>query len=131
MVMTAAPADTVIVMSHLILLLYSLEFSSSGMSVKRLRSPRLLAFGTIVGVVDVDNSDAVGLSPLLGVEAWLRDVDGVGRATFISVLSGLGRISLNIVFMPRLLDMELAGTAVGGIGQRYANKEFAEPDSDL
>ncbi len=69
MVMTAAPADTVIVMSHLILLLYSLEFSSSGMSVNRLRSPRLLAFGTIVGVVDVGNSEAGDLSPLLGVEA--------------------------------------------------------------
>ena len=68
-VMTAAPADTVIVMSHLILLLYSLEFSNSGMIVKRLRSPRLLAFGTIVGVVDVDISDAGDLSPLLGVEA--------------------------------------------------------------
>ncbi len=47
------------------------------------------------------------------------------------MLGGLGRIFLNIVFMARLLDMELAGTAVGGIGQSYAHKEFAEPGSDL
>ena len=74
--MTAAPDDTVMVMSHLMPLLYPLGFSSSGMSDNRPRSPRLLAFGTIVGVIDT--SDAGDLSPLLGVEALLRAaVDGV------------------------------------------------------
>ena len=65
------------VMSHLMLLLYSFEFSNSGMSVNRPRRPRLLVFGMIVGAVDVRISDAGDLSPLLGVEALLRDVDGV------------------------------------------------------
>ena len=32
----------------------------------------------------------------------------------MSVLGGLGMISLDIVFMARLSDMEVAGTAVGG-----------------
>ena len=75
--MTAAPADTVIVMSHLMLLLYSFEFSNSGISVNRPRSPRLWAIGTTIGSVDVDTSDAGDFSPLLGVEALLRDFDGV------------------------------------------------------
>lgn len=102
-VMTAAPADTVMVMSHLMLLLYSLEFSNSGTSVNRLRSPGLLAFGTIVGVVDVDSSDAGNLNPLPGVEALLRDVDGVERVVFISVLGALGRASsLDVVSMARI-----------------------------
>lgn len=47
------------------------------MSVNRPRSPRLLAFGTIVEVVGVAISDAGDLSPPLGVEALLRDVEGV------------------------------------------------------
>ena len=75
--MIAAPDDTVMVMSHLMPLLYSLGFSSSGMSVIRPRSPRLLAFGTMVGAINVDISDAGDLSPLRGVEALLRAVDGV------------------------------------------------------
>ena len=75
--MTAAPADTVMVMSHLMLLLYSFGFSNSGMRVKRLSTPRLLAFGTIVGVVDVDTSEEGDFSPLLGVEAMLRTIDGL------------------------------------------------------
>ena len=76
--MTAAPDDTVMVMSHLMPLLYSLGFSSSGMSDNRPRSPRLLAFRTTVGVGAIDTSDAGDLSPLLGVEALLRAaVDGV------------------------------------------------------
>ena len=76
--MTAAPDDTVMVMSHLMPLLYSLGFSSSGMSVNRPRSPRRSAFGTMVGAIDVDTSDAGDLSPLRGVEeALLRAVDAV------------------------------------------------------
>lgn len=75
--MIAAPADTVMVMNHLMLLLYFIEFSNSGMSVKRPRSPRLSAFGTIVRVVDVDIPYAGDGSPLLEVEVLLRDVEGV------------------------------------------------------
>lgn len=101
--MTAAPADTVKVMSHLMLLLYSLEFSNSGISVSRPRSPRLLAFGTIVGVVEVDVSDAGDLSPVLGVEALLRDVEGVSTAVFISLLGASGTTSfLYLVSMARV-----------------------------
>ena len=67
--MTAAPADTVKVMSHLKLLLYSLEFSNLGI--------RLLAFGMIVGFVNVNVPDASDLSPLPEVKGLLRDVEGV------------------------------------------------------
>ena len=63
--MAAAPADTIKVMSHLMLLLYSLGFSNSGMSVIRLRNPRLLDFGKIVGLVDLDDSGSGDFSSVL------------------------------------------------------------------
>ena len=67
--MTAAPTDTVKVTSHLMLLLYSLGFSNLGI--------RLLAFGMIVGFVNVNVPDASDLSPLPEVKGLLRDVEGV------------------------------------------------------
>ena len=76
--MVAAPADTVKVMSHLMRLLYSLGFSNSGMSVIRPRSPRLLDFGKMVGLVDLDISGSGDLSSVLRVGAMLRDVERVG-----------------------------------------------------
>ena len=85
MVMTAAPADTVKVMSHLMLPLYSLEFSNSGINVIRPKSPRLLDFGTIVRLVDVDIPGSGDLSSILGVGAMLRDVAGVEGSVFISL----------------------------------------------
>lgn len=77
MVMTAAPADTVKVMNHLMVLLYSFEFSNSGTSVNRPRSPRLLAFGTIVMVVNVDVSRTGDVSLLLGAKSLLCVVEVV------------------------------------------------------
>lgn len=99
-VITAAPADTMMVITHLMLLLYSLEFSNSEMSVKPAKSPRLLAIGIIEGLVDVAGSDAEVLSPLVAAEALLRDVEGVEGALFIS-LEGApgGSSSLDFVYM--------------------------------
>ena len=93
-VMTAAPADTVKVMSHLMLLLYSFGFSNSWMSVKRPSSPRLFPTGTTVGVADVEVSDAGDLSPVFGAEALLREVEEVaGQAVAISSVGASGRAS--------------------------------------
>ena len=92
-VITAAPADTMMVISHLMLMLYSLGFSNSGMSVKPPKSPRLLAMGMIEGLVDVVVSDAEDLSPLLGLGTLLRDVEGVEWILFISLDGTLGRTS--------------------------------------
>ena len=70
-VITAAPADTMMVINHLMFLLYSLEFSNSGMSVKPPKSPRLFAIGTIEGLVDVANSDGQILIPRVAAEVLL------------------------------------------------------------
>lgn len=84
--MTAAPADTVKVMSHLMLLLYSFGFSNSGTSVIRPRSPRPVDSGTIVGLVDhLDISGSGDLSSILGVGAMLLDVERVEAVVFISL----------------------------------------------
>lgn len=93
MVLTAAPADTVKIMSYLMLRMYSLGISNSGMGVNRPGSPRLLDFGTIVGLVDVIISFGGDLSSLLRVGATRRDVEGLEGVVFTSLTGTTGGAS--------------------------------------
>lgn len=65
-----------------------LRIFQSEMSDNRLGSPRLLAIGIVIEVVNVEISDAGDCDPLLGAGILLREVDGVQRV--VSISSGRG-----------------------------------------